>query len=39
MKQDVRLLKVEEMTEQIVAIQGAAPVQSFGMKVDNITPK
>ena len=32
-------IKVEEMTEQKMAAQSSAPVQSFGMKVDNITPQ
>jgi serine protease Do len=31
-------LKVEEMTEANIASQSTAPVQSFGMKTDNITP-
>ena len=32
-------LKVEELTKEKIAAQTSAPVQSFGMKVDNITPK
>lgn len=32
-------IKVEEMTEEKMAAQSSAPVQSFGMKVDNITPQ
>jgi len=33
-------LKVEELTEEkIAAAQPSAPVQSYGMKVDNITPQ
>jgi serine protease Do len=32
-------LKIEELTEEKVASQSSAPVQSFGMKVDNITPQ
>ena len=32
-------LKVEELTEAKIAAQSNAPVQSLGMKVDNITPQ
>lgn len=32
-------VKVEEMTEEKVASQSSEPVQSFGMKVDNLTPQ
>lgn len=32
-------VKVEELTEDKVAVQSSTPVQSFGMKVDNITPQ
>ena len=32
-------LKVEELTKEKIAAQSSAPVQSFGMKVDNITPQ
>ncbi|MDA8429457.1 MAG: DegQ family serine endoprotease [Geobacteraceae bacterium] len=32
-------LKVEELTEEKIAAQSQAPLQSYGMKVDNITPK
>jgi serine protease Do len=32
-------IKVEEMTEARMATQSSEPVQSFGMKVDNITPQ
>jgi serine protease Do len=32
-------IKVEEMTEEKVAAQSSEPQQSFGIKVDNITPK
>ncbi|MBT0666495.1 DegQ family serine endoprotease [Geobacter pelophilus] len=32
-------IKVEELTEEKIAAQSSAPVQSFGMKVDNITPQ
>ena len=32
-------IKVEEMTEEKIKAQSSAPVQSFGMKVDNITPQ
>ena len=32
-------LKVEELTEAKIAAQSSAPVQSLGMKVDNITPQ
>ncbi|TWJ16553.1 DegQ family serine endoprotease [Geobacter argillaceus] len=37
---EVRLsIKVEEMTQERIATQTNEPVQSFGMKVDNITPQ
>jgi serine protease Do len=37
---EVRIsIKVEEMTEEKIAAQSSEPVQSFGMKVDNITPQ
>ena len=32
-------LKVEELSKEKIAAQSSAPVQSFGMKVDNITPQ
>jgi serine protease Do len=32
-------IRVEEMTEEKIAAQSSAPVLSFGMKVDNITPQ
>jgi serine protease Do len=32
-------VKVEEMTEERTSLQSSAPMQSFGMKVDNITPQ
>jgi len=37
---EVRIsVKIEEMTEDKIAVQSSTPVQSFGMKVDNITPQ
>lgn len=39
-KKEVHLsIKVEELTEERIAAQSSAPVESFGMKVDNITPE
>jgi serine protease Do len=32
-------IKVEEMTEERMASQSSASIQSYGMKVDNITPQ
>jgi|BarGraIncu00431A_1022009.scaffolds.fasta_scaffold00711_2 serine protease Do len=32
-------LKVEELNKEKISAQSSAPVQSFGMKVDNITPQ
>ena len=32
-------LKVEELTKEKIAAQTSTPLQSFGMKVDNITPQ
>ena len=39
-KKEVHLsIKVDELTEEKIAAQSSAPVQSLGMKVDNITPQ
>ena len=39
-KKEVHLsIKVEELTEEKIAAQSGVPVQSFGMKLDNITPQ
>ncbi len=38
-KEEHLKVKVEELTEQRMAAQSQAPVQSFGMKLDDITPK
>ena len=39
-KKEVHLsIKVEELTETKIATQSSAPVQSFGLLVDNITPE
>ena len=39
-KKEVHLsIKVEQLTEAKIAAQSSAPVQSLGMKVDNITPQ
>ena len=32
-------IKVEELTKEEISAQSSTPVQSFGMKVDNITPQ
>ena len=32
-------IRVEEMTEEKIAAQSSAPIQSYGMKVDNLTPQ
>ncbi len=38
-KEEHLKVRVEELTEQRMAVQTQAPVQSFGMKLDDITPQ